>query len=407
MRVAHVIAGLAARTGGTAAGVVEAALALDRVGVETTIFTTDLRGSASSGLGGRVPATELPVGSDGVDIRMFPARSPHRLAYSPALRNGLRASLHDYDVVDVHSLYLYPQYAAFREAARAGLPYVVTPHGALDPYLRPRGRARKALIDSLWQRRALERAGAVRVTAPDEAALMADVAPLVPRFVVPNAIDWDSFQTLPDGLEFRRRHLHGHAGPVVMYLGRMAHKKGLDVLIRAVASVARTNTDVVLAIVGPDDESLTPVLGALACDLGVDGRVSFVGMLHGRDRLAALAAADLWILPSRSENFAIALAEALAAGLATIVSPAVNIAEAVHAADAAVICEPETADLADAILALLADGERRAKLGANARVFARRYDRAAVGTKLADMYETVMSGAYAGVPLPLGNHARV
>ena len=403
MRVAHVIAGLAARTGGTAAGVVEAALALQAAGVETTIFTTDLRGSASSGLRGPIAAEELPPGAEDADIRLCPARPPYRLAYAPSLRRELRAALRGYDVVDVHSLYLYPQYAGFREAARAGLPYVVTPHGALDPYLRQRGPRRKAVIDTLWQRRAVEHAAAIRLTAPEEETLLADIAPLVPRAVVPNAIDWASFQRLPGAGEFRRRQLGDRSGPVVMYLGRLSHKKGLDVLISAFSSVARVRPDAILAIVGPDDEELQPTLAALADTLGVADRTVFVGMLHGPDRLGALAAADLWVLPSRSENFAIAFAEALAAGKAAIVSPAVNIADEVDAAGAAVVCEPAPAELAAAILALLADDGRRAELGARARAFARRYDRPAVAARLTAMYANVI----AGTPPPAGGHASV
>lgn len=404
MKVAHVVPGLAARTGGTAAGAVEAALALEAAGVRSTIFTTDLRGSASSGLGGGIQPHELPSGADGVDLRIARARRPHRLAYSPALRRSLRAALMDYDVVDVHSLYLYPQYAAFHEAARAGLPYVISPHGALDPYLRARGRGRKLLMHALWQRRALERAAAIRLTADEEATLVEDVAPHVPRFVVPNGVDWSAYQRLPRGDLFRARHLDGHSGPVVMYLGRLARKKGLDILIRSLARLD-PETGAVLAIVGPDDEGLKPALEALARELSVEDRVRFVDMVTGDDRLAALAAADVWALPSRAENFAIALAEALAAGVATVVSSAVNIADDVRAADAAVICEPTVPELTSALRALLADDTRRAQLGANARSFARRYDRAPVGARLAQMYESVVGRSHLA-PVATESHAR-
>ncbi len=219
------------------------------------------------------------------------------------------------------------------------MPYVVSPRGALDPYLRARSRPVKAIAGVLWQRRLLEGAAALHVTSDEEARLIDDVAPDVPRAVVPNGIRWAEFQDLPPAEEFRRAHLGGHEGPVVMYLGRLSHKKGLDVLVRAFAIVRRDAPDARLAIAGPDDEGLTPSLRALASREGVAGAVTFTGMLRGRDQLAALAAAAVWVLPSHSENFGIAAAEALAAGRAVIVSPNVNIAPEIAAAGAGVVSE--------------------------------------------------------------------
>jgi len=176
-----------------------------------------------------------------------------------------------------------------------------------------------------------------------------------------------------------------------MYLGRLSHKKGLDVLVRAFVAVRRDVPDARLAIVGPDDEGMTPELMVLAEREGVAGSVTFTGMVRGRDKLAALAAADVWALPSHSENFGIAVAEALAAGRAVVVSPGVNIAPEIAAASAGVVCELRAEAFAASIVSLLRDDAGRARYGQAGREFARRYDWDAVGPQLAAMYEDAAS----------------
>ena len=391
MRVAHVIPALATRTGGPAVGTVESVRALAPLGIESTIFATDLAAAASSRRQRRASRADLPAGVDAVDARLYPARRPHRVAFSPALDRALAGAVGSYDVVHIHSLYLYPQLAGFRAAKRHRVPYIVSPHGALDPFLRQRGRARKALTELLWQRRMLEGAAALHLTTDGEAALVADVAPAVPRAVVPNGIRWDEFQGLPSARSFRERHLGGHDGPLVMFLGRITFKKGIDVLVRAFALVAHEEPDCRLAIVGPDDEGRTPSLEAIAERAGVRDRVHFVEMVTGAERLAALAAADVWALPSHTENFGIAVAEALAAGRAVVVSPAVNIAGDIEHADAGIVCEPAVEPLAAQLLALLHDEPRRLALGERARAFARRYDWSAVAGRAAAMYEEALA----------------
>jgi len=373
--------------------VVELALGLEEQGVESVVFTTDLPGPAHASERRPVRPEELPPGVERVGLRMFPARTPRRLAASPSLARAVHREVDRFDLVHIHSLWLHPQLAAYRAAQAHGVPYIVSPHGTLDPYLRRRGRGRKAVAQALWQRRMLERAALLHFTADDEAHLAADVAPSVPRVVIGNPIAWDAFQRLPDGRAFRRERLGGHEGRVVLSLGRISRKKALDVLVLAFATVARAEPTALLAIVGPDDDGLKPELEALARGAGIGDRVVFAGVVSGDERLGALAAADVFALPSHSENFGVAVAEALAAGVATVVSPAVNIAPELERAGAAVVVEATPTEVATALLALLGDDTRRRELGETGRHFARRYDRAAIAGRIGLVYEDVLAPA--------------
>src|SRR5690349_19002051 len=147
MRVLQVLVGAGARTGGPPAFVGDASLELRKLGVEVRIVATD---TALAPWGvierqRRIRREEIHPSLAKSDLRLFPARFPRRLAYSPRLAAELRRTAGEFDVVHIHNLWQFPQYAGYRAARRRNVPYLVSPHGALDPYLRQRGRARKAM----------------------------------------------------------------------------------------------------------------------------------------------------------------------------------------------------------------------------------------------------------------------
>jgi glycosyltransferase involved in cell wall biosynthesis len=340
-----------------------------------------------------VSAVDLPRGADQLDVRLFPAAWPHRLVFAPSMQRAIADEARRCDVIHIHSLFLYPQFAAYRAARSAAVPYAISPRGALDPYLRRRSGTVKWIADLLWQRAMFAHASALHLTSAEEARLTRDVAPGVPRAVIPNGVRWNEYGELPSPDAFRRRFLGGSDAPVVMFMGRLSHKKGLGLLMRAFVVARRSTPDAVLAIVGPDDEALTPTLRALAHREGVADNVVFTGMLAGADKLSALAAADVWSLPSRGENFGNAVVEALAASRAAVISPEVNIAPEISAAGAAIVA-PRTAEAFGAeIAALLCDQAQRQALGSAGRAFARRYDWPNVAPQLVDMYRTMRTAA--------------
>jgi glycosyltransferase involved in cell wall biosynthesis len=362
-------------------------------GVETTIIASDMAAPASADGRQRVSAEDLPAGADSLDVRLYPAIWPRRLVFSPRMYGAIAEEARNCDVVHVHSLFLFPQFAAYRGARAANVPHVVSPRGALDPYLRRRSATMKALADAAWQRGLLANASCLHLTSDEEARQTRDVAPRVRRAVIPNGLRCADYAQLPPPEAFRRRFLGGSGAPLVMYLGRLSHKKGLDVLMRAFAVARRDVPDALLAIVGPDDERLEWPLRAIAASEGIEDRVVFTGMLTGVDKLAALAAADVWALPSRGENFGNALVEALAAGRACVISPEVNLAPEIIAGGAATVVRRTAEAFGSAIAALLRDPERRAALGQSARHFVHTYDWSNVAPRMVQMYSDVARAA--------------
>lgn len=396
LSVLHVLPLIAPRAGADVTFALQASAALQEHGVHPVIFATDLAHLPMARSTERMSPRDAPYGADRLDVRLSHASPPRRLANSWQMWRELPSLVQMVDLVHIHSLWLAPQLAAYVSCRRANVPYVVSPHGALDPYLRLKGRGRKLLIDRLWQRRMLAGAAALHITTAEEQMLVADIAPTVPRFITPVGVHISDYAELPDPAPFRAEHLDGHTGPVVLFLGRITFKKALDILLRGFAGALTRHRDALLAIVGPDDETLTPSLRRLAVQLGISHRVRFVPALYGEDKRAALAAARVWVLASHTENFGVSVLEAAAAGLPIIVSPQVNLAAAMLAADAAVVVEVEPAAVGAAIAEVLDDGPRRARLGAAAQGFAAAYDWSAVSPGLAAEYRKVVSRKSAG-----------
>ena len=391
VRILNVVVGASVRTGGATAFAAEAAVATSRAGAQARVFATDLALAPWGWMQRQRPIRpeELHPALAATDFELFPARFPRRLARSPAMGRALRTEVPASDVVHIHNLWQYPQYAAFRAAREAQVPYIVSPHGSLDPYLRRRGRFRKAVASALWHQAMLEGAALIHVTTSSEMRLISDIAPDVPRVIVPCAIDTAAFGALPPPHEFRERHLAGYSGPLVVFLGRVTEKKGVDVLIKSFAHVLE-HQPARLAVVGPDDGGQRPRLERLAENSGIGSQVDFVGGLYGRDRLAALSAADVWALSSHTENFGIAVMEAMAAGCPVAISREVNLAEEVADANAGLVAEAEPRAFAAELLKLLGHPGRRRRLSRAGREFAARYDWSEVTPRLLDMYRMAM-----------------
>lgn len=383
VRVAHVIPGIAVQQGGPAFNAVALAHSIRLLGGQTKIFTTDVREAASSPVRTRLSHADLPPHAREVDIGAYPVSAPYRLRYSPALRRALRDEIQDFDVVHIHSLFLHPQLAAYVTARRKKVPYIVTLRGALDPALRSRNRFAKFLTEHVWQRRMLNAAHALHYTTEEEMTLVADRRYTARGVVIPNGVDVDSFAVPIDTTQFRRRFVGKR---IVLYFGRLSHKKGLDILVDAFQVLVREVQDVQLVIAGPDDEGLRPSLSARAAAADLEHNVAFMDTLSGSDRIAALQAADVWVLPSAGENFATAAIEAMAAGTPVIVSPHVNLAAEIAKNDAGLVVERTPSALAAAIRRVLSSSEEQARLRSAGAKFAAAYDWAVIAPRMMELY---------------------
>lgn len=350
MRILHVVPTYlpATRYGGPIYAVHGLCRALVRRGHAVDVFTTNVDGKHNSD----VPLG-VPVNLDGVRVHYFAAdsfaRLGRRMYVSRAMRKALEERLSTCDVLHLHSVFLWPTYAAARAAERKHVPYVISPRGMLVPELI---RRKNWLVKSAWirfvEKRTFLHASAVHFTAQREwdDALQVPI-PLPDPFIVPNGIDLAppaSTPRLPDTL---------------LFLGRINWKKGLDRLLDA----ARAVPVVKVVIAGNDEEDLTPKLRAQAERDGMADRVDFRGPVSGAAKEELLRTSTALVLPSLSENFGNVVLEAMATEMPVIVTPEVGLASDVALAGAGLVTSNLAEPLAAAIRELLSDSEARAEMG--------------------------------------------
>ncbi len=307
------------------------ARAMARRGHEVSIYTTNFNGADDLD----VPLG-VPVGSGGVMVTYYPVHAPRFWETCLPLGRALRADAGKFDLMHLHSLYMYHDRAGAAAARRAWVPYIVRPHGTLDPYIFKRRRTRKAIFEWWFQNRVLEQAAALHYTTEDEWRLAAPVSRNPHGFAVPNGLATVEFADLPEKGAFRAKHPEIGNRPIVLCLGRFNFKKGLDLLAPAFGRVLAAVHDAHLVIAGPDDDMAEKTRGWLAAAGALD-RTTFTGMITGDDKLAAMVDASIFVLPSYSENFGIAVAEAMACGLPVVISDAVNIWPEVESAEAGLV----------------------------------------------------------------------
>ena len=300
--------------------------------------------------------------------------------FTPRLLPWLRANAERFDGVVVHGLWQYTGHAV-RRVFRGKKPYIVFPHGMLDPYFKhafPRKHLKKWLYwlgSEYWTLRAADR---VLFTTQTEEQLAKEsfwlhrwrglVAPLG----APEA-DGD-LATMRAAFEARCPRVAGRR--FLLFLGRIHQKKGCDLLLRAFAQLAAAIPSLHLVMAGPDQQQWSAELQGIADEAGVSDQVHWPGMLLGDTKWGALYASEAFILPSHQENFGIAVAEALGCGKAVLLSDKVNIAEEI-AHDGAGFVESDTAEGVQRLLErwLALTPEQREMMGRRARIcFEKRYE---------------------------------
>ncbi|MGH9676839.1 MAG: glycosyltransferase, partial [Candidatus Acidiferrum sp.] len=232
-------------------------------------------------------------------------------------------------------------------------------------------------------------ATAIHYTTDAERDLAAPLGLLAPTIVEPNGIDSAEYDNLPPRGQFRARHHIPPDRKVILFLGRLHHKKGFDILLPAFALL---KDDPSLVIAGPGEDDYIQYLRAQIGRLGLTERVVFAGMLGGGEKRGAFVDADIFVLPSYQENFGIAVIEALAAGTPVIVSDQVNIHADIFAAGAGGVVPLNSEVLALEMKRWLADGALRKAAGEKAREFARnKYDWKSIAQRWTRHYERLVA----------------
>lgn len=342
MKLLHVVPTYlpAVRYGGPIFAVHGLCRALVERGHQVEVYTTSVNGPEDSD----VPIG-VPVSIDGVVVRYFQSKLLRRLFWAPPLTRALDVELSTFSVAHLHSVFLWPTAAAAALARRAHIPYVLSPRGMLvKDLIERRSRYAKSAWIELIEKRNLQGAAAIHVTSAVEAHELRRFGwSLPPIEVISNGVE-----ALSAGYEgtVSPDVRDAAAGHPLLFLGRLSWKKGLDRLLRALALTWEPK----LAIVGTDDEAITPQLQQMAAELGIADRVRFLSRtVLGADKEYLYASARAFVLPSYSENFGNTVLEAMQRGLPIITTPEVGASQIVLDAKAGLVTGGDADSLSGAI----------------------------------------------------------
>jgi glycosyltransferase involved in cell wall biosynthesis len=359
MRVLHVISGMDPRFGGPGFALAGLAAAQQSAGMAVTVAASYYSEIPN------MPSLKALKDAGGRVELIGPAHGfLHRHAgIVPTLQRTIAAS----DVVHIHALWDELQHQAAAIARRHGVPSIFRPCGMLDPWSLAQGRLKK-LIYLAWRLRYdLNAAAAIHYTSGAERDLAARLKLRAISIVEPNGLNLDEFETLPTPGRFREQYPSLRGRKMLLFMGRLHPKKGLDLLIPALDSLS--DRTCMLVIAGPEENGYRAQVQKWVSDRALGERVIFRDMLSGEEKVSALADADLFVLPSYQENFGNAVIEALAAGTPVVISDQVNIQDAISRAGLGGVARTEVPSLARMIETWLADDSKRAAAAAAARRF--------------------------------------
>lgn len=332
-----------------------------------------------------------PVNRDGVNYFYF-RRQAELYKVSRPMTRWLARHIREYDLVHIHALFSYAAYTAANLAIKNRVPYVVRPLGVLNRWgMENRRRLLKQLSFRFVERRILNNAAAIHYTSRQEKLEAERAGVTTTPVLIPLGIDTSVFQAAAAAAGFYERFPSAAGRQIILFLSRLDPKKGLDILLRAFREVQRAHPTSLLVLAGDGDRKFVAGLKELAAELGVGEQTLWAGFLAGDAKMEAFRAAALFALPSYSENFGLALVEAMASGLPCVVSDQVGVAPDVEEFQAGSVVACEAQPLASALNQLLADTDLRRRCGENAlRLANARFSMEAMTGSLVTLYTNIV-----------------
>ena len=394
MKVLHIIPSVAKVRGGPSQAVIEMVKALRSQGCNAEIATTNDNG---------VNLLEVPlfILSDqltefgNVPIRFFPRFSPaiaavREFAYSSSFTTWLWQHITDYDLIHVHAIFSYTSTIAMAIARIKKVPYINRPLGQLCVWSLQQSQLRKKIYLNLIEKSNLHHSKFLHFTAEQEREEFEQLGLKIPNFVLPHGVH--IYSEIPNA----RQNLHQilqipDRVPIILFMSRIHPKKGLEYLIAALGKLKNQNhQEFALAIAGNGETEYIKQLKDLAIENNLSDRIHWLGFVEGETKYLYLQGADLFALTSYSENFGIAVIEALASATPVLITKGVAIAPMVREQNIGYVTELDVEAIAQAIQSILAQPQASQQIGDRAQQYiSEHYSWANISRSLLEKYEKI------------------
>ncbi|MEO1392660.1 MAG: glycosyltransferase [Cyanobacteria bacterium J06634_5] len=349
--------------GGPSKSVIELAQSLGAAGIDVDLVTTNANGDKT---------VDVPIGQwiekGNYRIQYFSYLGFGDYKFSLDISRWLLKNIQAYDLVQTNAIFSLPNLPAYLGCRWHNVPYVIIPRGMLEPWALSYKAWKKRIYYRLFEQPALQRASAIQMLASSEADQIQVLDLKSPLIISPNGIHREDFEVLPQPDVFYQRFPETEHKKLILFLGRIDPKKGLDFLAQAFGNAKRQFSDAHLVVAGPDNVGFLPTAKQYFSDHHCLDSVTFTGMLTGELKYAALAASNYYIAPSYSEGFSMSVLEGMAAGLPCILTTGCNFPEAAKA-NVANVADVDAKSVTAALLSCMNDPQASAAMGARAREF--------------------------------------
>lgn len=355
MKIVHSISNLNFSSGGPVRAIIDLSTKLADRGHEVRIITHE--------------DTNAPD-----EWKSNPAHNPCTIPLGRSPMRGLRMTgeqkrmaseaIGGADVVHAHGIWtpLAKNICAMSRAT--GTPYVISLRGMLDDWCMDQRRLKKLIYLKLGGSAMLNNAALIHSTAEGELAQSKKWFPGSEGIVIPNLLNLEPYEQMPDPQLARDTFpMFDKGEPVLLYLSRLHYKKGIEHLIEAAKILRDRGNPHRVLIAGDGDKDYEAKLRALTKRLGIEDHVAFLGLVVGDEKIALYQAADLFVLPTSQENFGFVIYESLAAGTTVLTTKGVDTWPELESQAHATICDQRGESIADAIESLTGDSSSLSEKG--------------------------------------------
>jgi glycosyltransferase involved in cell wall biosynthesis len=385
MRVLHIIPAVGSLYGGSSKAVLELVEALGKLEIQVDLVTTHANGFEKLD----VPLQEW-ITQGHYRIQYFPCWYLKDYKISLSMSQWLFYHTRDYHIVNTHAMFSFATLPAYWMCQSGKIPYVIHPHGMLETWALAYKSWKKQPYYNLIEKPALKRASAIRVLALREAENVKQLNLKTSLTLLPNGIWREDFLRLSEPEVFYQAFPQTQDQTLILFMGRIDPKKGLDLLATAFAKIHHKFPHAHLVLAGPDSPGFLETARNYFVEAGCLSAVTFTGMLTGELKSAAFAAADIYVAPSYSEGFSMSVLEGMASGLPCVITTGCNFPEAA-AAGVAHVVDIDAVAIANALTDCLNDLEQAKAMGDRARQFVfENYTWDKIAANLVEVYQTIL-----------------
>lgn len=297
-------------------------------------------------------------------------------------------------ICHLHMFWDRPHVLAAHHAKKNNVPYVITPHGLLEPWRMAKKKLKKQIFMQLIGNRLLKDASCLHALCDQEVKSFRIAGYKGPVCVIPNGVnaalvneghfpDQEDYDKWP---QFKNKR-------VLLFMSRLDKEKGLDILLRAWSKIYSKYPDVILAIAGPDNRGYGLIVKKMIQENSLVDSIKLLGPIYGEKKMSLMRVADAFILPSYSEGFSMAILEALAVGLPAIITPGCNFPEAIKNG-AAIEAQPNSHSVAESLITLLtkSSGELKGMKKKGQELILENYTWDICVRKMLTVYDCILGG---------------